>query len=105
MVKLTSLWYDKKPTSLQSNGMAAIPKMKKVSIFYLQVNIDEHGNKNFVASIRVTETDLELYQKGKDTIVWPLKSLRRYGFETEVFTFESGRRGPTGPGIYAFKYE
>ena len=73
--------------------------------FHFQVNIDEHGNKNFVASIRVTETDLELYQKGKDTIVWPLRSLRRYGFETEVFTFESGRRGPTGPGIYAFKYD
>ena len=24
--KLTVMWYDKKPTSLQSNGMAAIPK-------------------------------------------------------------------------------
>ena len=26
MAKLTGLWYDKKPTSLQSNGMTAIPK-------------------------------------------------------------------------------
>ena len=28
MAKLSVLWYDKKPTSLQSNGMTAIPKMK-----------------------------------------------------------------------------
>lgn len=27
----------------------------------------------------------------------------RYGFDAELFSFESGRRCPTGPGIYAFK--
>ena len=27
--KLTFLWYNKKPTSLQRNGMAAIPKTEK----------------------------------------------------------------------------
>ena len=27
--KLTVLWYDKKPTSLQRNGMAAIPKIEE----------------------------------------------------------------------------
>ena len=27
----------------------------------------------------------------------------RYGFDSELFSFESGRRCPTGPGIYAFK--
>ena len=30
MAKLTVLWYDKKPTSLQSNGMAAIPKRLQI---------------------------------------------------------------------------
>lgn len=36
-------------------------------------------------------------------IRWPLKSLRRYGFDADLFSFESGRRCATGPGIYAFR--
>ena len=36
---------------------------------------------------------------------WPLRSIRRYGIDTDskVFTFESGRRCPTGPGVYVFR--
>lgn len=29
--------------------------------------------------------------------------MRRYGFDSELFSFECGRRCPTGPGIYAFR--
>lgn len=29
--------------------------------------------------------------------------MRRYGFDAELFSFECGRRCPTGPGIYAFR--
>lgn len=32
-----------------------------------------------------------------------MRSVRRYGFDSELFSFESGRRCPTGPGVYAFK--
>ncbi len=46
---------------------------------------------------------LVLHQKGKDAVCWPLKSLRRYGAEADVFSFESGRKCDTGPGIYAFR--
>lgn len=52
--------------------------------------------------LEVTEQDLIFYQRGKPPIRWPLKTLRRYGFDAEHFTFEFGRRSPTGPGIYAF---
>lgn len=51
----------------------------------------------------MTDTDLVLHQRGEPPIVWPLQSLRRYGFDTELFSFECGRHCPTGPGIYAFK--
>lgn len=53
--------------------------------------------------IEVTQNDLILYLKGKEPIRWPLRCLRRYGFDEELFSFESGRRCPTGSGIYAFK--
>ncbi|KAG8192824.1 hypothetical protein JTE90_014604 [Oedothorax gibbosus] len=71
---------------------------------YLGVwNIDEDGHYVKSCQIQVTDTDLVLHQRGKPPIVWPLQSLRRYGFDTELFSFECGRHCPTGPGIYAFK--
>lgn len=66
-------------------------------------NIDEDGHYIKSCYIQVTDTDLVLHQRGEPPIIWPLQSLRRYGFDTELFSFESGRRCPTGPGIYAFK--
>lgn len=66
-------------------------------------NVDDLGRHVNPGKIEVTEADLILRQKGKTPIHWPLRSLRRYGFDAELFSFESGRRCPTGPGIYAFK--
>ncbi|KAK7107875.1 fibroblast growth factor receptor substrate 3-like [Littorina saxatilis] len=66
-------------------------------------NVDSHGMELNPGKIQVAASDLILYQKGKEPIKWPLRCLRRYGFDAELFSFESGRRCPTGPGIYAFK--
>lgn len=85
------------------------------------VNVDDRGNEINAGDIRITDTDLVLSQ-GESSIVWPLRyescthcpaphspcpsvprSLRRYGFDAELFSFECGRRCPTGPGIYAFR--
>lgn len=55
-----------------------------------------------VGQLEVTDLELVFYQRGKPAIRWPLKTLRRYGYDSEHFSFESGRRSPTGPGIYAF---
>ncbi|XP_069102805.1 fibroblast growth factor receptor substrate 2-like [Argopecten irradians] len=66
-------------------------------------NVDENGDELNSGKIEVTDVDLILHQKGKDPIHWPLRCLRRYGCDQELFSFESGRRCPTGPGIYAFK--
>ncbi|XP_074598045.1 uncharacterized protein LOC141852776 [Brevipalpus obovatus] len=67
------------------------------------VNIDDRQNENFHGQIRITDNDLIFDQKNKTSVVWPLRSLRKYGFEQELFSFESGRRCTTGPGMYAFK--
>ena len=66
-------------------------------------NVDDQGQERNAGKIEITDTELVLYQKGKDPFRWPLRSLRRYGFDAVMFSFESGRRCPTGPGIYAFK--
>lgn len=65
-------------------------------------NVDEHGEELNNGKIEVTESDLILYHRQKE-IRWPLRCLRRYGWEEELFSFESGRRCATGPGIFAFK--
>lgn len=66
-------------------------------------NVNDLGAEISLGKIEVTEDDLIFYQKGKEPIRWPLRCLRRYGFDEELFSFESGRRCPTGSGIYAFK--
>lgn len=68
-------------------------------------NVDEDGNKICDGHLEVTDTELILHQKHKPDTVWPLKSLRRYGADAELFSFESGRKAPTGQGIYAFRCE
>ena len=67
------------------------------------VNVDDHGQERNPGRIEITESELIWYQRNKEPIRWPLNSLRRYGFDAELFSFECGRRCPTGPGIYAFK--
>ncbi|KAJ9597507.1 hypothetical protein L9F63_011632, partial [Diploptera punctata] len=67
------------------------------------MNVDEQGNRLSPGQLEITETDLVLYQRNRAPVKWPLRCLRRYGFDAELFSFESGRRCPTGAGIYAFR--
>ena len=55
------------------------------------------------SSLWILGSDIILYRKQKPPVSWPLGSLRRYGFDANFFTFESGRRCETGEGIFNFK--
>ncbi|KAF5292443.1 hypothetical protein FQA39_LY13990 [Lamprigera yunnana] len=67
------------------------------------MNVNEAGHPVTPGQLELSETELILYQRGRSATIWPLKSLRKYGFDSETFSFECGRRCPTGPGIYAFR--
>ncbi|XP_053693159.1 probable serine/threonine-protein kinase ndrD [Sabethes cyaneus] len=74
---------------------------------------DVHPNKFYVINIdktppwsgqlEVSRTELTLYREGKEPTTWPLQCIRRYGWSSTQFYFESGRRCATGEGYYKFK--
>ncbi|XP_071561127.1 uncharacterized protein [Temnothorax nylanderi] len=85
--------------------MGCVNSRANPNIFQV-MNIDNEGNITSPGRLEVTEVDIIFYQRDKQPIKWPLRYLRKYGWDIEhhdVFSFESGRRCFTGPGIYAFK--
>ncbi|VDP85588.1 unnamed protein product [Echinostoma caproni] len=44
-----------------------------------------------------------LFRDASYVLTWPLGSLRWYATDAKHFVFESGRRSPSGPGLFVFK--
>jgi len=82
---------------MQRDESSLAPRTFKVT------NVDNNGEDRNPGYIEITPDSLMLHQRGKESVAWPLHGLRRYGFDADLFSFESGRRCPTGPGIYAFR--
>lgn len=80
------------------------PEVSDMNATVFQVeSFDDNGQRHRSVRLEVTDSNLMLYNKNKTAIRWPLRCLRRYGFDGETFTFESGRRCTTGPGIYTYR--
>lgn len=72
---------------------------KGLSSSLLQVtNVDDEGNELGSGIMELTQTELILHTRKRDAIRWPYLCLRRYGYDSNLFSFESGRRCQTGQG-------
>ncbi|XP_023682217.1 fibroblast growth factor receptor substrate 2a isoform X1 [Paramormyrops kingsleyae] len=67
------------------------------------INVDDDGNELGSGIMELTEEELILHTHKRHAVRWPYLCLRRYGYDSNLFSFESGRRCQTGQGIFAFK--
>ncbi|XP_067420041.1 fibroblast growth factor receptor substrate 2 isoform X2 [Emydura macquarii macquarii] len=67
------------------------------------INVDDDGNELGSGIMELTDTELILYTRKRDSVKWHYLCLRRYGYDSNLFSFESGRRCQTGqaPGFGA----
>jgi len=89
-------------TMTTPNGLLMQRGASSSTCIFKVTNVDNNGEDRNPGYIEITTDSLVLHQRGKESVAWPLHGLRRYGFDADLFSFESGRRCPTGPGIYAF---
>lgn len=67
----------------------------------LQVtNVDDEGVELGSGVMELTQSELVLHLHQRDAVRWPYLCLRRYGYDSNLFSFESGRRCQTGQGEY-----
>lgn len=69
-------------------------------IFLKVINVDDDGNELGSGVMELTENELILYTRKRDSVKWPYLCLRRYGYDSNLFSFESGRRCQTGQGEF-----
>jgi hypothetical protein len=66
-------------------------------------NINSHGRKHSSAKIQVSNENLCIHQKHRQSLFIPLDAIKRYGLDGSIFILECGRRAPLGQARYAFR--
>lgn len=67
-------------------------------LLFQVINVDDDGNELGSGIMELTDTELILYTRKRDSVKWHYLCLRRYGYDSNLFSFESGRRCQTGQG-------
>lgn len=86
-----------------SFSLSWLPRRRSLRNVFDVINIDDCGGELRPATLKITASHIVLQQNDGRGVEWPIQCLKRYGFSGGVFSFELGRRSPTGAGIYAFK--
>jgi hypothetical protein len=63
-------------------------------------NVDDEGVELGSGVMELTQSELLLHLHRREAVRWPYLCLRRYGYDSNLFSFESGRRCQTGQGAY-----
>lgn len=63
-------------------------------------NVDDEGVELGSGVMELTQSELVLHLQRREAVRWPYLCLRRYGYDSNLFSFESGRRCQTGQGEY-----
>jgi hypothetical protein len=66
-------------------------------------NINSYGQKHSSAKIEVSNDNLCIHQKHRQSLFIPLDTIKRYGLDGSIFILECGRRAPLGQARYAFR--
>lgn len=61
-------------------------------------NVDDEGVELGSGVMELTQSELVLHLHRRQAVRWPYLCLRRYGYDSNLFSFESGRRCQTGQG-------
>lgn len=65
--------------------------------------MDDEGVELGVGIMELTQNELVLHLQRREAVRWPYLCLRRYGYDSNLFSFESGRRCQTGQGECAIR--
>jgi hypothetical protein len=66
-------------------------------------NINSYGRKHASAKIQVSNDNLCIKQKHRQSLPIPLETIKRYGLDGSIFILECGRHAPLGQARYAFR--
>jgi hypothetical protein len=66
-------------------------------------NINSYGRKHSSAKIQVSNDNLCIKQKHRQSLHIPLETIKRYGLDGSIFILECGRHAPLGQARYAFR--
>ena len=66
-------------------------------------NINSYGSKHASAKIELSNDNLCIKQKHRQSLHIPLQTIKRYGLDGSIFILECGRQAPLGQARYAFR--
>lgn len=68
-------------------------------------NVDDEGVELGSGVMELTQSEVVLHLHQREAVRWPYLCLRRYGYDSNLFSFESGRRCQTGQGEYPLRLQ